>query len=449
VPQSELFGELYGTAAMRAVFSARRRLAAMLAFEVALARAEASVGVIPAEAAATIAAAAEDERLDVEAIATGAQLVGYPVVPLTKQLAALTGPAAGGFVHWGATTQDVLDTATVLQLREAVALLEADLSATIGALAARARRHRDDVMAGRTHLQQALPVTFGYVCAVWLAPLLPGLERLRAAATRAQTVQFGGAVGTLASLGARGREVTVALARELDLAVPEAPWHTDRSRFVELAAAIATLCGSLATIATDVMLLMQTEVAEVFEPHAPGRGGSSAMPHKRNPIACEYILATTRGVDALLPALFAAMPSDHQRSTGPWQSEEIALPQLVVLASATFAQARALAEGMTVDTARMRRNLDLTGGLILSEAVAMALAQRIGAGPAHLAVEHAAARALDAKIPFLDALAADATIAAHLDRAALTRLLDPAGYIGESGAVVDRVLAAVTLLRSP
>ncbi|HTW85779.1 MAG TPA: 3-carboxy-cis,cis-muconate cycloisomerase [Candidatus Sulfotelmatobacter sp.] len=437
--QDELFGELYGTAAMRAIFSARNRVAKMLAFEVALARAEGAAGVIPGAAADAIAAAADPERIDLTALAASAQNVGYPVVPLTKQLAALTGTDAGGYVHWGATTQDVLDTATVLQLRDAVTLLEADLSAVVAALTARAQTHRDDLMVGRTHLQHALPVTFGYVCATWLAPLLSGRERLRAAAERARVVQFGGAVGTLASLGTRGRDVTLALARELDLAAPDAPWHVDRSRIVDLAAAIALVCGSLATIATDVMLLMQTEVAEVFEPQAPGRGGSSAMPHKRNPIACEYVLAAARGVDALLPTLLAAMPGDHQRSTGPWQSEEIALPELVVLASAAFAQARALTEGMTVDTARMRRNLDLTGGLIVSEAVAMALAEKIGAGPAHTAVEAAAARALDEQVAFLDALAADATIAAVLDRASLERLLDPAGYLGEAGAVVDRV----------
>jgi 3-carboxy-cis,cis-muconate cycloisomerase len=443
VPQDALFGELYGTAAMRELFSPRHRVAAMLRFEVALARAEASCGVIPQDAADAIAAAADPDRIDLAALAAAAQNVGYPVVPLTKQLAALAGEG-GRYVHCGATTQDVLDTATVLQLRDAVALLEADLRAIVAALAERARRHRDDVMVGRTHLQHALPVTFGYVCAVWLAPLLPGLDRLHSATSRALTVQFGGAVGTLASLGPRGRDVTLALADTLQLAAPNAPWHVDRSRLVDLAATIASLCGSLATIATDVMLLMQTEVAEVFEPHAPGRGGSSAMPHKRNPIACEYILATTRGVHALLPALFAAMPSDYQRSTGPWQTEEIALPQLLVLASATFAQARALSEGMTVDTDRMRRNLDFTGGLLLSEAVAMALADTIGAGPAHTAVEHAATRTIDEHIPFLDALASDEAITAHLDRTALQRLLDPARYVGESGAVVDRITALAT-----
>ncbi len=451
---SALYGDLYGTAPVRAVFALPARLRAMLAFEAALARAQARCGVIPAAAAAAISAAAaaafagaeaaadRGGRLDIEAIVAGTERTGQPVVPLTKELARLAGPDAGRYVHWGATTQDVVDTATVLQLRDALPALEADLAATIAGLARRAATHRDDVMAGRTFMQHALPITFGYVCAQWLAPLPAALDRLRAARERALQLQFGGAAGTLASLGARGRGVALALGEELGLRVPDAPWHADRSAFAELACALGLACGSLAKIATDVALLMQTEVGEVAEPHAPGRGGSSAMPHKRNPIACEYAIATARGVHALVPLMLTALAGDHQRSTGPWQSEEIALPRIVVLASAAFAQARTLAEGMTADTARMRRNADLTGGLIVSEAVSLALAERIGSPRAHAAVERAAARALDEGVPLLDALLADDDVRAQLDRPALTALLDPTRYTGEAGAVVDRVLAA-------
>jgi 3-carboxy-cis,cis-muconate cycloisomerase len=438
----ELFGELYGTSAMRETFSSRRRLRAMLEVEVALARADALVGVIPAPAAEAIAAAADVDRLDLGAIVASTQNVGYPVVPLTKQLAQLAGDA-GRYVHWGATTQDIVDTASVLQLGEAFALLEADLTATVIALARRAEEHRDDVMAGRTHLQHALPVTLGYKIAVWLAPLIEHLERVREARERVRVVQFGGAVGTLASLGTRGREVTIALAEELDLQVPDAPWHVDRSAFVEAACAIGLLCGSLAKFATDVVLLMQTEVGEVSEPHAPGRGGSSTMPQKRNPIASEYVLAAARGVHALVPLMLQAMAGDHERSTGPWQSEEIALPQIFVLASAACAQARAIAEGMTVDRDRMRRNLDATGGLIVSEAVAMALAERLGHARAHALVERASSSAIAEGRPLLDVLAETGEVTAYFDRGALERLLDPARYTGEAGAVVDRVLARV------
>jgi 3-carboxy-cis,cis-muconate cycloisomerase len=445
---SELFGELYGTSAMRAAFGPRARLRAMLAIEAALARAEARVGVIPAEAGEAIAAAADVERIDVDAIAASAQHVGYPVVPLTKQLAKLAGDA-GRYVHWGATTQDILDTATVLQLDEGFGLIEADLAATVEALARRAREHRDDVMAGRTHLQHALPVTLGYKLAVVLAPLLDHLERLRAVRERVRTVQFGGAVGTLASLGERGRDVVVALAAELGLHAPDAPWHVDRSAFADAACTLGLICGSLAKFATDVVLLMQTEVGEVAEPHAPGRGGSSTMPQKRNPIASEYVLAAARGVHALVPLMLGAMAGDHERATGPWQAEEIALPQIFVLASAACAQARVIAEGMTVDVARMRRNLEATGGLIVSEAVSMALAERLGHAAAHGVVQRASSAALETGRSLLDILAETGEVTAYFDRAALARLLDSARYTGEAGAVVDRVLARASRASAP
>lgn len=435
-----LYGELYGTRAMRAVWALPRRLRALLDVEVGLARAEAACGVIPGAAAEAIAAAASDlDRFDLDALVAGTEHVGYPVVPLTKQLAALAGPEAGRYVHWGATTQDVVDTATVLQAREAFALLEADLQAAIEALARQARAHRDDVMAGRTHLQHALPITFGYACALWLAPLLPHRARLRAAAEEAALLQFGGAVGTLASLGARGREVALALGRELGLRVPELPWHADRSPFANAVGTLGLVCGSLAKFATDVALLMQTEVAEVSEPHAPGRGGSSTMPQKRNPIAAEYVIANARAVRALVPVVLEAMAGDHQRSTGPWQTEELALPQAFVRASAAFAQAAGLARGMRADPARMRRNLAASGGLIVAEAVSTALAPHLGHEAAHALVARAADETLASGRPFVDALAAIPEIARHLDRAELELRLDPARYTGEAQAVVDRV----------
>ncbi len=437
---SALYGELYGTRAMREVFSLRRRLRALLAVEVALARAEAALGVIPAAAAEAIAAAAADpDRFDVAALVAGTEHVGYPVVPLTKQLAQFAGPDAGRYVHWGATTQDIVDTATVLQLREAFALLDGDLQAAIEALARRARAHRDDVMAGRTHLQHALPITFGYECALWLAPLLPHRARLRAAADEAAVLQFGGAVGTLASLGQRGRAVALALGGELGLPVPDLPWHADRSPFAAAVCALGLTCGSLAKFAADVVLLMQTEVAEVNEPHAPGRGGSSTMPQKRNPIAAEYVIANARAVRALVPVLLEAMSGDHQRSTGPWQTEAPALEDAFVRASGAFAQAAAIARGMTVDPARMRRNLDASGGLIVAEAVAMALAEHVGHESAHAAVARAASDATASGRPFLDVLAASPDITRYLDPAQLERRLDPADYTGEAGAIVDRV----------
>lgn len=445
--QGALYGDLYGNARVREIFSVRGRLRAMLAFEAALARAQATAGVIPAAAAVAIAAAADDaDRLDVDEIVRGTQVTGYPVVALTKELARLAGPEAGRFVHWGATTQDVLDTATVLQLRSALPAIEDDLRAVIDALGQRAVRHRDDIMAGRTHLQHALPVTFGYVCALWAAPLIDGIERLRATLKRALQLQFGGAVGTLASLGTRARDVAESLGRELDLRVPDAPWHADRSAFVDLACVLGVVCGCLAKFATDVTLLMQTEVAEVAEPHAPGRGASSAMPHKRNPIACEYTIAAARAVHALVPAMLGAMAGDHQRSTGAYQAEENTLYRIVVSASGASGNARKLALGMVVDAERMRSNVGLTLGLIVSEAVAIALAERVGSGSSHAIVERAASRATDERRPLLEILTDDREVAEYFDAAALRQLLDPAGYVGEAAAVIDRVLARIARL---
>jgi 3-carboxy-cis,cis-muconate cycloisomerase len=297
-------------------------------------------------------------------------------------------------------------------------------------------------MAGRTHLQHALPITFGYKCAVWLAPLLDHLARLGELRRRLLVVEFGGAVGTLASLGDQGRAVTEGLAAELGLAAPLAPWHVSRERVVETAAFLGLVAGTLAKLATDVILLMQSEIGEVLEPHQSGRGGSSTMPQKRNPIACEYIIAASRGVHALLPLLFAAMAQDQERATGPWQSEMLALPQIFVLTAGALAHGVAIAEGMTVEPARMRRNLDATAGQIMAEAFMMALAPRIGRDAAHHRVQQASNAALAAGRPLVELLRADAEIARHLDDAALARLADPAHYLGEATAVVDRVLAA-------
>lgn len=438
---SAIFGGLLGTDEMRAAFADRQYLQRMLEVEAALARVEARLGLIPAEAAAAISAAASVERLPLDEIAASTRIVGYPVVALVKALGRAAGGAAERYVHWGATTQDILDTALVLQLRDGLALVERGLVEVARALAAKALVHRGDVMAGRTHLQHALPVTFGYKCAVWLAPLLDHLARLDELRPRLLKVQLGGAVGTLASLGAAGWGVTLGLAAELGLAAPEAPWHVSREALAEAACFLGLVCGSLAKLATDVILLMQTEIAEVFEPHQAGRGGSSTMPQKRNPIASEYVIAAARGVHALVPLMLGALAQDHERATGPWQSEQLALPQIFVLASGALAHAATLAGGMTVDPARMRRNLDATRGTIMAEAVMMALAERIGREAAHHAVRHACDRALAEGRFLAEVLGDDPAVAPHLDRAALARLSDPAGYLGEAREIVDRVLA--------
>jgi 3-carboxy-cis,cis-muconate cycloisomerase len=367
--------------------------------------------------------------------------VGYPVVAVVKALGRAAGGDASRYVHWGATTQDIMDSALVLQMRDGLDLIDGTLREIVAGLAEKAARYRGTVMAGRTHLQHALPVTFGYKCAVWLAPLIDHLARIEALRARALTVQFGGAVGTLASLGQQGRAVTEGLAQELGLAVPDAPWHVNRERVVEVACCLGLVCGNLAKLATDVMLLMQSEIGEAFEPHQSGRGGSSTMPQKRNPIACEYIIAAARGVHALVPLMLQAMAQDHERATGPWQSEWLAMPQIFVLAAGGLAQAAVLAQGLTIDAERMRRGLDLHQGLIMAEAVMMALAEKTGRDAAHHAVQHACDRAIEQRRALVDVLAEDPAVAPHLDRSALVRLTDPGSYLGEATDVVDRVVA--------
>jgi 3-carboxy-cis,cis-muconate cycloisomerase len=440
---SIVFGGLFGSDAMRALFSEQGFVQKMLEVEAALARVQARLGIIPANAAQAITAAAQVERVSLAEIGASTRNVGYPVVAVVKALGRAAGGDAARYVHWGATTQDIMDSALVLQMRDGLALIEATLDEIITALAEQASRHRRTVMAGRTHLQHALPITFGYKCAVWLAPLVDHRTRLDEVRRRALTVQFGGAVGTLASLGDKGRAVTEGLAAELGLAAPDAPWHVNRERVVEVAALLGMLCGNLAKIATDVMLLMQSEVGEAFEPHQSGRGGSSTMPQKRNPIACEYILAAAHGVHALVPMMLSAMAQDHERATGPWQSEWLAMPQIFVLSAGALQHAAALAQGLTVDAARMRRDLALHEGLIMAEAVMMALAEEIGRDAAHHAVQKACDRAIEQKRPLVDVLAEDGAVAPHLDRAALERLTDPASYLGEADGVIDRVLARV------
>ncbi|MCX8134826.1 MAG: 3-carboxy-cis,cis-muconate cycloisomerase [Roseococcus sp.] len=438
---SPVLGALYGTEAMRAVMGERAFLQRMLEVEAALARAQARLGIIPAEAAAAITAAADVERLDLAALAAATRNTGYPVVGLVKQLSALAGEEAGRWTHWGATTQDIMDSAVVLQLREALALLRAELLAVNRALAHLARAHRGTVMAGRTHLQHALPVTFGYKVAVWLSPLVTMLERLDQLTPRALRLQFGGAAGTLASLGEQGLAVAEALAEELSLPCPDIPWHAARDGVAEVVGFCGLLCGALSKMATDVILLMQTEVAEVAEPHAPGRGGSSTMPQKRNPIACEYILAQARGVQALVPLMLGAMAQDQERGTGPWQAEPLAIGQALTLTHGALAQARFLAEGLVVDPARMARNLAATGGLIAAEQVMMGLAPMLGRGEAHHVVNRACDHALAHGVPLAEALLLEEAVASRMEPDAVAALCDPRHYLGSAMAFVDRVLA--------
>jgi 3-carboxy-cis,cis-muconate cycloisomerase len=438
---SAVYGGLFTTPAMRAVFSDHTRLQRMLDVEAALARAEAKLGLIPAEAAAEITAKADVGRFDLAAIGKDTELVGYPIVPLVKALGEACTGDAGRYVHWGATTQDIVDTGLVLQLRDGLDLIGQELEGIEAALAALARRHRDTPMAGRTHAQHALPITFGFKCALWLAPLLRHRVRLARLREEVAVVQFGGAVGTLASLGADGMPVMAALAEELALRVPPIAWHVGRDGLAEVVGFLGLLTGSLAKIATDVALLMQAEIGEVAEPYQEGRGGSSTMPQKRNPIACEFILACAKNVRALVPVMLDAMVQDHERATGPWHAEWIALPQAFALTAGALFHARTMLEGLGVDSARMGRNLDISQGMISAEAVMMALAPHVGREQAHHLVAAACNRAIASGSHLRDALAEDSEITGHLSADRLDELLDPRNYTGLAAEFVDRALA--------
>ena len=438
---SLIFRDIFSTPAMRRVFSDENRIQRYLDIEAALARAQARLGIIPREAAEEIARQALVEKFDLAKLKARTEIIGYPVLPVVEQLVALCANHLGEWAHWGATTQDITDTAAVLQVREALALVDDDLKAISESLAALAARYRDTPMAGRSNLQQAVPITFGFKVAVVLAALDRHRARLRELRPRVLVGEFGGAAGTLASLGKRGLEVQAVLCQELGLGQPEIAWHTVRDGFAEVACFLGLVTGTLGKIATDVKLLMQTEVGEVFEPFVPGRGSSSTMPQKRNPIACNYILACTSVVRQNVAALLEAMVEDHERSTGPWEIEWIALPEIFLLAAGALSQARKMLAGLQVDEKRMRANLDLTGGLINSEAVMMGLAPHIGRQHAHDLVYDLCQKSAQTGRPLIEFLSENSEISRHLDRSALAKLVDPANYLGLSGEMVDRLLS--------
>lgn len=441
VIDSILFRGAFGTPAMRDVFSDRSLVARYIEVEVALARAEARCGVIPAEAAEQIAAGASLDGLDWDLLRRETDNVGYPILPLVHQLVKQCGPG-GRYVHWGATTQDIMDTADVLRVRSGLALVEDDIAALRAILAELAVKHRDTPMAGRTHLQQALPVTFGYKAAVWLSMFDRHAERLRQLKPRVLVGQFAGAAGTLASLGSRGFAVQEAFCDELGLGVPVATWHVARDGFAEAVNFLALVTGTLGKVAFDIMLLSSTEFGEVQEPFVPGRGGSSTMPQKRNAISSELMLAAAKGVRQHAGLMLDAVVQDLERATGPWHAEWMAVPESFVLAAGALHQAKFALGGLVVDAARMARNLGMSRGLIVAEAVMMGLAPHTGRQEAHDVV-YAACREVDEGGGTLaEALARRPGVTRHLDEAAIAQLTDPANYLGLAPQMVDRVVAA-------
>jgi 3-carboxy-cis,cis-muconate cycloisomerase len=439
-----LHDPLLGDTEVAESLSDRARLQAMLDFEAALAEAEAGLGVIPASSAGPIRAAAKAGHFDPAAIAAEAARAGNLAIPLVRHLTrrvADEDPEAARHVHWGATSQDVIDTGLVLQLREAVPIVRRHLEAAADAAAVHAARHVETVMAGRTWLQQATPVTFGLKAAGWLEALERGRERISVALDEATVLQFGGASGTLAALGSGGLAVAEALGARLGLAVPDAPWHAHRDRLAALAAALGIAVGTLGKVARDLSLLAQTEVGEAFEAPSEGRGGSSTMPHKRNPVASSVALAAATRAPGLVATLLFAMPQEHERGLGGWPAEWESLPELVLVAAGAARAVAGALEGLVVNPARMRANLDASQGLPLAESVTMALAVPVGKDEAHKLVEAAARRAVDEGRALADVLAEDPAVTRHLGASEIASRLAPENYLGAARGIVERVLA--------
>ena len=439
VTDSLIFRDFYSTDAMRAIFDDHHLVQCWLDTEAALARAQAGLQIIPASAAAEITRQAQAEQIDLDKLRQSINLVGYPIVGLVKQLAGLCDEDAGRYVHWGATTQDIMDTGNVLQLRAAITVIERDLVTLIEKLTTLARTHRDTVMAGRTHGQHALPITFGYKVAVWIDELRRHAERFAQCRPRVLRCSFNGAAGTLASLGDQGWAVHQALAAELDLIPAAIAWHSARDSFAEVVSLCGLLTATLGKMAREIAILQQNEFGETEEPFVLGKGSSSTMPQKRNPILCETVIGIAQLVRQHVPSLLSAMQPEHERAMGEWHVEWDVLPHSCQLTGAALQHSIAIFADLVVYPDKMRQNLDLTHGLILAEAVMMHLGQFIGRQQAHEVVYAACAQAMADGQSLATALAATPEVTAHLDLATLQALLNPANYLGVAPLLIDHI----------
>jgi 3-carboxy-cis,cis-muconate cycloisomerase len=440
-----LLGPLFSSAAMRAVMADPARLQRMLEVERALARAEASLGIIPRAATKPISECCDADQFDIAALGEAAVASGNIAIPLVKALTAAVkkrNANAAGYVHWGATSQDIIDTGLVLDLRAAVDALLGDLNRAISAFSKIAREHRKTPTVARTWLQQALPMPFGLKAAGHASALARSRARLKRLRAEALVLQFGGAAGTLAALGKSGLDVAAKLASQLKLPLPDAPWHSHRDRLGEVASAFAILAGTCGKIARDVSLLMQTEIGEVSERAAAGRGGSSTMPHKRNPVASAAALACAQIAPHLAASVLAAEIQEHERSAGNWASEWVTFPALALVTSGALATVVDIAEGLEVDPARMRANLDITHGLIMAEAVSMKLAEKIGKAEAHKLIEDASKKAASKRRHLKDILLEDEAVTGNISAKEIEKLFDPMNYQGVAQLFIDRLLAS-------
>jgi len=427
-----------------AFFSDTAHVQAMLDFEAALARAEAKTGIIPKAAAKIISAACVVEAIDLAALEQGTAIAGNPTIPLVKQLTQAVkkkSEDAARFVHWGATSQDVIDTGAILQIARAQEWLDGVLTRMEKSLAKLARTHRGTLIAGRTLMQHAVPQSFGLKAAGWFDSVHYAHARVNEAAANLRVLQFGGAAGTLASLGKDGMKIGVALAAELNLALPAAPFHARRERMADFACALGLLAGVLGKMARDLSLMSATESGEAFEPAAEGKGGSSTMPHKRNPVACNIALSAANNAPHLVGAMLSAMVQEHERGVGGWHAEWRTLPELFRIVGGSAAHMADAAHGMEIDVKRMRANVELTGGLLLAEALSFALAEKLGKAQAHALVEEASKKAVAQKKHLRDIVGAMPEIAKQFDKAALARIFDPAHYLGAAPEFLERLLS--------
>jgi 3-carboxy-cis,cis-muconate cycloisomerase len=437
---SKVVRNLFGTDAMRTIFSDDTRISNYLKVEIALAKVEASLGVIPEAAYRDIAARASSFEIDWERFRTDVEAVGYPVMPFVEQLAEHCG-AAGEYLHWGSTTRDITDTSFVLQVRDALAVLESDLHMVRRKLREMTSRHRSTLMIARTHGKHALPSTFGFRCAVWYSEVERQCRRLATLRAETLTGQFGGAVGTLAAVGPKGIDVQRALMAELGLEAAEVAWFASRDRVAQVVFTIASIAQSMASIAKTLTIMTRDEVGEASEGGGESRGTSSAMPHKHNTVVPELVIVHGRMATQQIPVVMESMVQDFERD---WQGhlETIAVPQIFQHAHAAVTQMQVVLSGLVLHTERMRANLDVTNGQVMAESVMMALAPKIGRKNAHHRVSRLCSVALKEGRALGDVLRADPETMKHLDERELAHALDPRNYIGLAEQTVDNVLAA-------
>jgi 3-carboxy-cis,cis-muconate cycloisomerase len=443
------FDPLFRTEAMRRVFSDVARLQGMLDFEAALARALAAVGIISSSAAETIASQCRAELFDLANLSRASAAAGNSAIPIIHELERLVAkesPEVARYVHFGATSQDAIDTGLMLQVRDAFDVMSWDFEFLCNALEGLSSKYKRTPLAGRTWLQHAAPTTFGLKVAGWLSALTHHRERLGQLRSEGVVLQLGGPVGTLAPYGDQGEKIVALVAQELHLSRTDLPWHAHRERLVEMAMALGLLTGTLGKMARDISLLSQSEIGEVAEPPTAGRGTSSSMPHKHNPVGCAVVLAAATRVPPLVSTMLGVMPQEHERGLGGWQAEWETLPEIFELTAGALAQTRQIIAGLGVYAERMQANIDASRGLLFAEAVAVALTQRIGRSAAHSLIERTCRRAVEERRNLHDIIAADQEITCVVSVEELNCLFDPERHVNAAARLVDKVLERVRLL---